>query len=446
MQIYPCILKDNNHIKQLIIKHMKTFKLFVLALCAAGLVACKDDPAPVPTTVELDQTELSLKIGETAKLNATVLPEGREAAVNFVSSAETVATVDQNGNVTAVAVGTATITATADDATATCEVTVSAIEVSEVQLDVTEKALIVGGTLQLTATVLPENATDKTVAWESSDEAVATVDENGLVTAVGTGEAAITATAGGMFAVCNITVTPKANVGDYFYSDGTYSSELDSTKKPVGIVFWTGDPTASDPTLKKDFPNCTNGLVIAIDEVKNVFWQTAYRTYNNTVDAWVKAKNLDFAPMVSGIEIGDPLNKIMGYNNTKAIEAFNAADENAQWPVTAMTTLDTYRQNVPVPATTSGWYLPSIKELNLAFSGEYPYSITDFDNESTEICDLINEKLAKVPGSIKYDDDYLSSTEKDAHNIYDMMVWAWYVPAEGVGKGAGMTFRAVLAF
>ncbi|MBQ2434673.1 MAG: Ig-like domain-containing protein, partial [Bacteroidaceae bacterium] len=46
-----------------------------------------------------------LKIGETAKLNATVLPEGREAAVNFVSSAETVATVDQNGNVTAVAVG-----------------------------------------------------------------------------------------------------------------------------------------------------------------------------------------------------------------------------------------------------------------------------------------------------------------------------------------------------
>lgn len=59
---------------------------------------------------------------------------------------------------------------------------------------------------------------------------------------------------------------------------------------------------------------------------------------------------------------------------------------------------------------------------------------------------MINSKLTAISGSVKYDDDYLSSTEKDAMNIYDMMVWAWYVPAEGAGKGLGLTFRAVLAF
>ena len=52
----------------------------------------------------------------------------------------------------------------------------------------------------------------------------------------------------------------------------------------------------------------------------------------------------------------------------------------------------------------------------------------------------------KVPGSISYNDDYLSSTELDALNIYDMMVWALYIPTEGISKTAGISFRAVLAF
>jgi hypothetical protein len=425
---------------------MKNLKLCMLALCAAALVGCKDDPAPVPTEVELDHTELSLKIGETAKLNATILPEGRVAAVNFVSDTEAVATVDQDGNVTAIAAGMAIITATADNATATCEVTVSAIEVEEVQLNATEMSLLIGETFQLTATVIPDNATDQAVAWASSDEAVATVDENGLVTAVNAGETAITVTAGGMFAVCNITVQLMPTIGDFYYSDGSYSTELDSSKQPIGIVFWICDPTETDPTLKKDFPNCTHGLVIALDEIKNVYWQTAYRTYNNTVDAWIKANDLDFVSTVSGIELEDPINKILGYNNTKALEAFNAAAENAQWPVTAMTTLESYRASVPAPASSSDWYIPSIKELNIACSGDYKYSITDYDNESMEIYDIINASLAKVPGSIKYDEDYLSSTELDAHNIYDMMAYYPWVPDYGVGKGAGMAFRAVLAF
>ena len=427
-------------------------KFFYFALCMIlGFVACKketpvDEQAgkeEVKVTVTLDMTQVELKVGESVSLTATVTPD---LDVEWESGNEAVAVVSEEGTVTAVAVGEAVITASAGNVKAECQVTVGAVEVTDVQLDLGECALLVGETLQLTATVSPDNATDKTVVWETTDEAVARVDQNGLVTAAGAGEAVITATSGGLFAVCNISVALPAVKGDYYYSDGTYSSDLDTSKEPIGIVFWTGDPTATDLTLKKDFPGCCHGLVIALDEIRNVFWQKACRTYNSTVTAWVESNNLDFLPLVSGIELEDPLNKVMGYNNTKAIEAFNAAEENAAWPVDALATLDEYRRNVPAPATSSDWYLPSIKELNLAFSGDYPYSITDFDNESTEVCDLINSKLQAIPGAIKYDEDYMSSTEKDALNIYDMMVWAWYVPVEGVGKGAGITFRPVLAF
>uniref|UniRef100_UPI004056B8C1 Ig-like domain-containing protein n=1 Tax=Alistipes sp. TaxID=1872444 RepID=UPI004056B8C1 len=397
--------------------------------------------------IELDTTEAELHIGESLQLTATVLPENAgDKTITWESTNEAVASVDQNGLVEALSLGEATIKAKAGNVEATCAITISAVEVEEVLLDHEQASLSVGATLQLTATVLPENSTDKAVTWDSTDKAVATVDGNGLVTAVAPGQSVITAMAGGMFAVCNITVVTPAQIGDYYYSDGSYSSSLDTSKSVIGVVFWTGDPTATDPTLKRDHPNCTHGLVMALTEVKNVFWQKGCRAYNSTVSAWVEANNLEFQPLVSGIELSDPMNQVNGYNNTKAMEAFNAAPENAEWKLDVLTTLEQHRTSVAAPATSSGWYLPSIKELNLAFSGEYNGPITDFDNESTEIYDIINPKFRAVPGAIIYDDDYLSSTEKDALNIYDMMVFSWYVPTEGIGKGAGVTFRAVLAF
>ena len=126
--------------------------------------------------------------------------------------------------------------------------------------------------------------------------------------------------------------------------------------------------------------------------------------------------------------------------------AVNAAEENASWPVDAMAALEAFRTSVPAPATSSGWYFPSIKELNIACSGDYPYSITDYDNEGTEVYDIITESLAKIPGANDYYEDYISSTELGAYDVYDMMAYYPWVPDYGVGKNAGMTFRAVLAF
>ena len=143
------------------------------------------------------------KAGETAQLTAVVLPEGAGEVV-WSSSDEAVATVSPEGMVTAVGEGTATITATAGGKKATCEVTIAwEVESVTVSPDIL-KMTKAGETAQLTAVVLPEGAGE--VVWSSSDEAVATVSPEGMVTAVGEGTATITATAGDKSAVCEVTV------------------------------------------------------------------------------------------------------------------------------------------------------------------------------------------------------------------------------------------------
>ena len=171
--------------------------------------------AIVVTSVTLDKTELALTVGDAAvQLKATVAPDNAtDKTVSWTSDKPAVATVDATGKVTAVAEGTATITAKAGDKTATCKVTVKAavVAVTSVKLDKTELALTVGdAAVQLTATVVPENATDADVDWSSSDLSVATVDGSGLVTAVAEGTATITAKAGDKTATCKVTVKAAA--------------------------------------------------------------------------------------------------------------------------------------------------------------------------------------------------------------------------------------------
>ncbi len=163
------------------------------------------------TDVSLDKTSLDLEVGDSETLTATITPsDATNQKVTWTSSNTNVATVDENGKVTAVGAGTATITATAADGSgefATCEVTVTQISVTGVTLDQTSLTLTEGETGTLTATVEPSNATDKSVTWTTSDESVATV-ANGVVTAVGAGTATITVKTqdGGFTDTCEVTV------------------------------------------------------------------------------------------------------------------------------------------------------------------------------------------------------------------------------------------------
>lgn len=183
-------------------------------------------------TVEVDPTALTLTEGETATLTATVTVEAADVnvdtTVTWSSNDTSIATVDANGKVTAVAAGTTTITATVGGKTATCEVTVSAaaVVVTGVSLNKTTTALTVGGEETLVATVAPDNATNKAVTWSSSDTSIVTVDENGKVTAVGAGTATITVTTadGGFTATCVVTVNTSSGGGSNTGSGGSSSS------------------------------------------------------------------------------------------------------------------------------------------------------------------------------------------------------------------------------
>ena len=170
------------------------------------------------TGVSLSPTTLTLDVGASSTLTATITPDNASnKSINWESGNTGVATVDTSGKVTAVAQGTTTITATAADGSgksAECSVTVKEaanVPVESVSLDKTSLGLTEGETTQLTATVEPEDASNKNVTWESSNTNVATVN-NGEVTAVSAGTATITVTTvdGGKTDTCTVTVREEA--------------------------------------------------------------------------------------------------------------------------------------------------------------------------------------------------------------------------------------------
>ena len=198
--------------------------LFVTAvLFTTNFWSCSknEDPEPTPpavtvTGVSLNKTTLTLNIGASETLAATVSPkDAANKKVSWKSDKPEIAAVDANGKVTGVKAGEATITVTTEDGgkTASCKVTVkdAVVAVTGVTLNKSDLSLETGASETLTATVAPADATNKKVTWKSSDAAVATVDANGKVTGVKAGEATITVTTedGGKTASCRVTVSDK---------------------------------------------------------------------------------------------------------------------------------------------------------------------------------------------------------------------------------------------
>lgn len=200
----------------------------VLATCLAG---CKpEEPQepqepqepekPVLESLSFEQTELELNVGDVHLLEVIASPSDAEGyTLQWESSDEAVASVSDDGEVTALSAGTADITVSSGEISATCAVTVKepVIPVESVSLDVQQIELGIGETYALQATVLPENATNKGIKWSSDDSEIATVDESGLVTAVSLGETVITVITddGSKTASCMLTVSQKINGHEY---------------------------------------------------------------------------------------------------------------------------------------------------------------------------------------------------------------------------------------
>ena len=165
-------------------------------------------------SVEMNKNILTLEKNTEETLIAVVLPEDTtNKRVSWSSSDDTVALVDNTGRVFALKKGTAVITVTSEDGgfTAECHVTV-VVSVESVSLNTTEITLIKGESDTLIPSILPEEATNKTVIWSSTNENVAIVDQTGKVTALAAGHAVIMATTedGGFIAQCLVTVIVHA--------------------------------------------------------------------------------------------------------------------------------------------------------------------------------------------------------------------------------------------
>ena len=180
----------------------------VTVTCAAfGYTARVQVAVLEPAAALTVAPQLTLEPGQTASLDAAV-ENADPAGLVYTVSDETVAAVDEAGNVTALAQGRADITVSlpGNSLTAVCRLTLGT-PVESIQLSRPEASLTAGQTLTLAAATAP--AQDAAVTWQTSDPAVATV-ENGVVTAHGAGAAVITAAADGCTAECVLTVTAPA--------------------------------------------------------------------------------------------------------------------------------------------------------------------------------------------------------------------------------------------
>ncbi len=252
------------------------------AVCKVTVTKAKEPPVVVGLeSIQLDISEKELTVGEEFELTASKTPENATVDLSnaeWGSGDEAVATVEGNGataKVKAVAEGTAEITVKLEDKTAVCKITVRkaeeppvVVELESIQLNESAKALRIGQTFKLTVTMNPENATNASLAdvrWTSSNEAVATVDQEGNVKGIAAGSATITAALNGKTASCEVTVR-RASSGGGSSSGGSSSKSSSSTS---GVNTWTQDTTGWR-YKKGDNTWASNG------------WQQL--TYNGTVE------------------------------------------------------------------------------------------------------------------------------------------------------------------
>ena len=327
-----------------------TYKIQILPAVPEKIVV----PNPPPATLQVGQ---SWDMGD-----MYILPAEAEQKITIISTfnGEFGGEIGSSFNASKVGTMGIQITAMGEHAqtvhtgtTINYNIQVTPIEVTAVTMSRSSYTVAQGSQFDLTCTVSPGNATYKNITWTSSNTSVATV-KDGRVVAVSSGNAVITATSvNGKKAQCNVTVTSPSSVkvGDYYYSDGTTSSELQSGKTPVGIVFAIADPVGSDPAvLGKEHSGCTHGLVVGLDSYKSKLSSEMYPAVSQA-NVYNNALSEGMADMRSTAVM-------CGYSNTAAFRKWGNT-----WAF--LDKMSVASSEYKLPSSTSGWYLPSVAEFDL---------------------------------------------------------------------------------
>jgi len=251
------------------------------------------------TGVTLEPKTATIRAGETLKLIPKVRPEdAANKKINWTTSNPAIATITDS-IVTAISVGTAIITVTTEegDFTATSTITIQpGIPVTGITLDLPTAMIEPNKTLQLTATIQPDSATNKSVTWKSSNTNIATVNSNGLVTAKNNGTATITVTTedGGKMATCEILVSSEEiilpilttiNVEDITAGTATLGGNITNFGTPVYTERGVCYSTSQNPTTN-------NNKILVPGGGGGIYTTKAFLTANTTYYVRAYAKNI----------------------------------------------------------------------------------------------------------------------------------------------------------
>lgn len=286
--------------------------------------------------------------------------------------------------------------------------------------------------------------TYKDVKWESLDPAIASVNERtGEITAHKAGTVQIKVTTnndwsvpGGTTpksAVCTLTVKKSGislNVGDYYYSDGTWSSQLDPAKTVIGVVFAKVNAASSDHKMSADKPECTHGLVVSTVEYTSAY--TKNRSWSlRDAESWMYN---------NGYTQYKDTDKPVGYSNTKGfIELHDARIESYGCTIDfalygSDSPVRTHRNAVAAPSATTDWYIPSFKEMQLL-------------SEAMSIINPVIESLSGTKVGTEYPYQYWCSTsDYDGIGVRAVTMDNGQWMTTGKTESSALPVRVILAF
>lgn len=233
----------------------------------------------------------------------------------------------------------------------------------------------------------------------------------------------------------------RAAAGDFYMNDGTLvdkDAALTNAQKSacLGIVYWVGDITGEDPLLKREKPGCTHGLVMALqDAAENSFWSS---NYEDIAKNWLSGQGDTY-----GITTLHEIDKMQGYANTAALNGYNESDNVKNDPglkVLPVGIIAEYAKSHPTPESSSGWYWPSVKELEYMCWGQ---------NNSSGVAgkEMLDKQLDILGIKHLQSDYYWSSSEQPGAKL---ALTAIFKNSGGYGTYPKSTslcgVRAVLAF